>query len=209
MTDTKQTFDERFEASEDTPSNPQFANTRTIGDIIATRFNRRDVLRGSLGATAIAATMGPIAFGGSKPAEAAGKFNFKEIEHGVDETHHVAEGYDAEILIRWGDAVLPGAPVFDPMNQSAAAQEQQFGYNNDFIGYVPLPLGSSNPDRALLCVNHEYTSEEVMFPGIGRQDRSDFPNMTQALVDIEMAAHGGSVVEIEKSGGKWSVIPNS
>ena len=39
-------------------------------------------------------------------------FNFSELAAGVDETHHVAEGYEADILIRWGDPLFPGmAPV--------------------------------------------------------------------------------------------------
>src|SRR3546814_3962870 len=88
----------------------------------------------------------------------------------VDETHHVAPGHSAEVLLRWGDPLFADSPEFDPLKQSAAAQVRQFGYNNDFIGYVGLPFGSDNPDHGLLCVNHEYTSPEVMFPGaeIGR-----------------------------------------
>jgi secreted PhoX family phosphatase len=33
--------------------------------------------------------------------------------------------------------------------------------------------------------------------------------MTKDLVDIEMAAHGGSVLEIRRVNGKWQVVPNS
>jgi secreted PhoX family phosphatase len=33
--------------------------------------------------------------------------------------------------------------------------------------------------------------------------------MTKDLVDIEMAAHGGSVLEIRRANGKWAVVPNS
>jgi secreted PhoX family phosphatase len=33
--------------------------------------------------------------------------------------------------------------------------------------------------------------------------------MTKDLVDIEIAAHGGSVIEIRKVNGKWQVVPDS
>ncbi len=81
----------------------------------------------------------------------------------------------------------------------------QFGYNCDYVGYVEL-----EPGRGLLCVNHEYTNEEVMFPGIGRQDNKDFADMTADLVNIEMAAHGGSIVEIARGeGGTWAPVLTS
>src|SRR3546814_1830982 len=91
------------------------------------------------------------------------------------------------------------SPEFDPLKQCAAAQVRQFGYNKDFIGYVGRPFGSDNPDHGLLCVNHEYTSPEVMFPGA--EDAS-----TGAGVAIEMAAHGGSIVEVRRENGRWSVV---
>ena len=51
--------------------------------------------------------------GGPARAETEqGAFNFKEVEAGVDGTHHVADGYEANILIRWGDKVLAGAAAF-------------------------------------------------------------------------------------------------
>ncbi|HAK62624.1 MAG TPA: hypothetical protein DCO82_05210, partial [Alphaproteobacteria bacterium] len=43
---------------------------------------------------------------------------------------------------------------FDPLHQTAAAQERQFGYNNDFVAFLPLPPGSKNSGNGLLCVNH-------------------------------------------------------
>ena len=102
---------------------------------------------------------------------------------------------------------LPTSPAFDPNAQTAAAQLKQFGYNNDYLAFFPLD-GSGK--RGLLCVNHEYTNEEVMFPGISkRQDTSGFEDMTEELVDIEMAAHGVSVVEIARDGEDWRVVPDS
>ncbi|MGF1650287.1 MAG: PhoX family phosphatase [Hyphomicrobiaceae bacterium] len=195
---------EAFEVSDDVPANP--CTTPTIGDVINRRYGRRDVLRGMLGVSAVTALFGTTALTapGSVLAQQlpASRFVFDEIEGGVDETHHVAEGYDARVLIRWGDPITAEGPDFDPQNQSVAAQLAQFGYNNDYIAYFEI-----EPGRGLLCVNHEYTNEEVMFPGVGRQDRSGFDQMTRALVDIEMAAHGVSIFEVRRSGdGTWSVV---
>lgn len=187
----------------------------TVGDVIASRFSRRDLVKGALGVAAIAATTGAAALGEAKAqagaSAAAARFRFAEIEARVEPNHGVADGYDADIVIRWGDPVLPDAPTFDPQAQRADSQAMQFGYNNDFLGYFPMP-GAANPSaHGLLVVNHEFTNEELMFPGIGRQDLRDvaFAKMTAELAAIEMAAHGGTVIEIRREGGKWSVVPDS
>jgi secreted PhoX family phosphatase len=198
-----------LEDSGDAGINP--TGNPTMGEVIATRFNRRDLLRGSLAVAAISATVGSRALAANEqPAKKTplASFDFKEIEAGVDHTHHVAEGYDAQVLLRWGDPLFPDAPAFDPMSQSAEKQARQFGYNTDFVGYIPIE-GSS--DHGLLVVNHEYTNEELMFPGLGVQDAKDvnFAKMTKDLVDIEMAAHGGAVVEIRRRNGQWQVVKDS
>jgi secreted PhoX family phosphatase len=203
------TRSQRADASQDVGVNPT-ANP-TLGDVIAARMNRRDLLKGALGVTAIAATVSPLALMTAEKAKAAGgwSFDFEEVEAGVDVNHHVAAGYDADILIRWGDAVFADAPAFDPKAQTAAAQKKQFGYNNDFIGVVPHPEAPTDANRLLMVVNHEYTNEELMFPGLGVQSGdANFAGMTKELVDIEMAAHGGTVIEIARGAdGKWATVP--
>ena len=199
-----------LEDSGDVGVNP--THNLTMGEIIATRFNRRDLLRGSLAVAAISATVGHRALAANEqPAKKASNpisFDFKEIEAGVDHTHHVAEGYDAQVLLRWGDPLFPDASKFDPMKQTPEAQARQFGYNTDYIGFIPFN-GSS--DHGLLVANHEYTNEELMFPGVGVQDSKDanFSKMTKELVDIEIAAHGGAVVEIRRVDEKWQVVKDS
>jgi len=198
------------ERSEDIGRN-QSAN-RSMGDIVESRLRRRDILKGLAGVAGAAAAAPLAGVFPAAPALAAGpSVSFREVTAGVDPTHHVPEGYDADILIRWGDPVLPDAPAFDPLRQTAAAQKLQFGYNNDFLGYLPMP-GAAQPGRhGLLVVNHEYTNEELMFPGIGLQDAKDeaFRKMTPDLVAIEMAAHGGAVLEVKKDNGRWRVVPAS
>ncbi len=198
-----------FEAFDDIPTNPNLG--RTIGDVINRRYGRRDMLRGMLGVTATTALFGTSAMIAPKQAaaaaHAASRYKFDEIAWGNDTTHHIAEGYDAQVLLRWGDPITADAPEFDVMNQTAEAQLKQFGYNNDYVGFTAL---NDDGTRGLLCVNHEYTNEEVMFPGLGRQDRAAFEGMTRDLVDIEMAAHGGTVVEIARGDdGTWAVVRDS
>jgi secreted PhoX family phosphatase len=132
---------------------------------------------------------------------------FEEIEHGIDENHHVAKGYSARVLIRWGDRMFADAPEFDAVKLNAGAAEKQFGYNCDFIAFMPLPRGSNSSDSGLLCVNHEYTNGELMFPGLTVDDIA--AKVTREQAEIEIASHGVSVVEVRKAGGAWRVVTDS
>jgi uncharacterized protein len=170
----------------------------TLGDLISRRMGRRDWIKGAL-ATAVLSSAGCAQPEKAAKAAAVRGFKFEEIARGVDERHHVAPGYRADVLIRWGDPLTGGAPAFEPDRQSAQAQEQQFGYNNDYLGFIPL-----NADRALLCVNHEYTIPTLMFPGLTTPQA-----YTPEHAQIEMAAHGLSVVELKKASRGWAVVDGS
>ncbi len=205
MTHPEWSTSRRLEEAEDLGSNQSHAPS--LGDVVAARLSRRDLGRGLLAVVAAEAMVVPLSPNAQAVGQPARSFAFDELAASADHAHHVAPGYDADVLIRWGDAVLPDAPAFDPQKQSAAAQAQQFGYNNDFIGYLPID-GSS--DHGLLVVNHEYTSEEMMFPGAGRRDKdAKFAAMTADIAAIEMMAHGGSVIEIKRTNGAWSVVSPS
>lgn len=181
--------------SEDVSSNP--VETPTLGDIVALQLSRRTVLAGAVGAGAALLT----GVGRSEAAPGPSTLTFSEVTHAIGKADAVAEGYDARVLIRWGDPLLDGAPAFDPDNPTAAAQAAQFGYNNDFLAFLPLPRGSQGSSHGLLCVNHEYTNRELMWPGTGRGDA-----MPADKAAVEMAGHGHSVVEIRQTGGTWSVV---
>lgn len=187
------------------------SDNRTMGEIIAARFSRRGFLKGSLAISAIAATVSPLALISADEARAAegSAFTFDELEAGIDDKHHVAPGYDADVLLRWGDPLFADSPDFDPTKQSAEAQAKQFGYNNDYVGYIPI---GGSAEHGLLVVNHEYTNPHLMFPGIvkivekdGKKSAEVAP-LSKEQVDVEMAAHGGTIVEIRKASGKWQVV---
>ncbi len=200
----------QFEGAGDDVSGNTSGNT-PFPVILERALSRRGFLGGATSTAVLAAagaltgTAGSAILASKTAAAAAGStLGFTAIPHGYDETHHVAAGHDVTVLIRWGDAVEKGAPAFDPMRQTAEAQTKQFGYNNDFVGYTPLPYGSGDPARGLLCVNHEYVNRELMFPDPADQDMR---TQSKAAVDIEMAAHGHSIVEIARdAAGKWAVV---
>ncbi len=171
----------------------------TFAQILSQRLGRRELLLNVATISVLAHVVPACAHQGKGPPRKEMSRRFKEIARGVDETHHVASGYRADVLIRWGDKVTENAPAFEPFKQSADAQEQQFGYNNDYIGFIQL-----SESRAVLCVNHEYTNISMMLPGVGRSDGNGINgSYTAEMAEIEKAATGLSFVELEKKDKAW------
>jgi secreted PhoX family phosphatase len=171
----------------------------SLNDLIEQSLSRREVILG-LAAAGTVTAVGAAAPAAAQP-QAQASFNFPELAGGVDEKHHVADGYDADILIRWGDPLFPDSPAFDPLKQTAAAQKRQFGMNNDFLGFIPL---QADGNRGLLCVHHEYAESQMMFPGLSTNSLTAQMSTTADQVSVEMASMGGSIVEIARTTNKWS-----
>ena len=188
---------------------PNETDNEYFGDIVAGQVSRRGLLKagavgavvGGIGLTAAPAAAAPPAAptaagaSGRLPDVSGTALTFNTIPPNQLDTVIVPNGYDWSVVIRWGEPVLPGAPEWAFDRQSYAAQLRQFGYNNDFLAVYPL-----GRDRALLWSNHEYTNEELMFPGF-----TGLENLTLEQIRIAMAAHGGSILEIERVGktGQW------
>ena len=201
-----------LEHEDATPQN--LSDNATMGELISARFSRRGLLKGALAVSAISATVGTLALETAEQAQAQGAksaFAFKEVEVGIDADHHVAEGYDADVLLRWGDPVTAGAPAFDPAKQTPEAQAQQFGYNNDFVGYLPMPGAADPSAHGVLFVNHEYTNPHLMFPGVVemKDGKPVLKNATPERFKIEAMAHGATVAEIRRTDGKWALVKDS
>ena len=92
---------------EDIGSNP--STEPSMGELIERRLNRRDAMRGLLGASA-AAAFSQVPTPASAQAGGPSSLTFKELAHTLDADQHVAEGYATQVLIRWGDPVAP-APL--------------------------------------------------------------------------------------------------
>lgn len=186
---------------DDRPANPS-ANPH-LADIMS----RRSVLGGLSAAAALTACQGILPFREALAASAS-TLRFTEIAHHMSETHSVAPGYRVDVVIRWGDKVLAGAPAFDPANITPDAAGRQFGYNNDFLAFMSLPRGSSNSDNGLLFANHENIHQQLIWPGVV-DDKVKPTLQTKAQIDAEMMMHGLSVVEVKREAGNWRVVDGS
>ncbi len=196
----------RWDQEEDAhPVNP--SDNPTLASIIAARLSRRAVLKG---AAAGLVTLGLGSLRGDRPAGAQPAAGFTPVSPSSEDKIILPPGYTSTVLVRWGDPVLPGGPEFDPAAQTAAKQLLQFGYDNDFIGYLPLPLGSSSSTRGLLGINHENARSGLMWPGWNQQGWGKPESKTAEMVDVEIAAHGFSILEVSRGArGEWTYLRDS
>ena len=195
------------------------STSESLSDVHQRRLSRRGFVKTSvvLGIGGVALQMGGCSDDSSEALDELNNqwresnpynssYDFKEVLHGMDETHHVAPDHEAKVLIRWGDPLFADAPEFDPLNQTADAQIKQFGYNNDYIGYLALEPKHNQQARALLCVNHEYPIPGLMYPNF---PSDGYENITEEQVNVSKAAVGNSIVEVRKVDGEWSVDTKS
>jgi secreted PhoX family phosphatase len=173
----------------------------TFHDVV---IERRALLGGALAAGMVAATF----TGEAKAADAVENEAFLEsgitfdpipnVRVNTQDFIDVPANYNVSLVIRWGDPMSPGAPLFDGNNHTAAAQAGQSGYNHDFIGYFPLPdWRSQNSQLGVMGINFEYTNPELMFMNFNAT------NPTREQVDIQIAAHGVGFVEVQRMPNAW------
>lgn len=168
----------------------------TLEQLIDARITRRALLGGA-GALLASTALPRMVFAADEP--------LTPLPHEQVQGLSLARGYEAQVLASWGDAIRADVRPFHPLSQSPDLQEVQFGYNCDYIAYMPLPYGSKSSDRGLLCVNHEYTHAPLMFP-----DYAGPKNKTRAQAAIELSAHGHSVLAVmRKESGEWEVVRDS
>ena len=155
---------------------------QTYGSLLAEGLDRRAVVKGFLASTALAA----LGAGHSAASENVSSLKFEELKRVRDTKDHWPQGYDRQVLLRWGDPLFADSPAFDLATINGPATERQFGYNNDFTAFIPLPHGSQTSDHGLLIVSHEYADPYLMFPGLTDEDYRE--KLTDAQIRTIMAA---------------------
>lgn len=129
------------------------------------------------------------------------KIGFDGIPPSSEDALKIVAGYEATVLLRWGDPVgiADNMPAFKlDASNTAAEQEAQAGMHHDGMWFFPLPYESGNSARGLLAVNHEYVDDGLLHPD-GRK------TWTDEKLRKSQAAVGVSIVEVRMVNGRWEL----
>ncbi len=169
--------------------------------VVERAMSRRGFLGGVVAFGSGAAVMGTSFLKGSTAmAQQSTRFAFEQLAPQTDGTIHVPEGYNWEVLVRWGDPLFSDAEgAFDPQNGvSVEMSDRVFGENTD-----GMELFNVN-GRELLVVNSEYTNRDVNLPHTDGGTPGSLDD-----VRILQNFQGVSVMEIEEGENGWSVVVDS
>ncbi|HLF12506.1 MAG TPA: PhoX family phosphatase [Gammaproteobacteria bacterium] len=182
--------------------------TSNISETLRALFERRISRRRLIGNSCEIAAFSLLA--GRGWAVEQSPLGFRRVTPSKEDSVIVPDGYSAKTVIRWGDALFGDVTSLDAngigkglLLQAGAvdAQARQFGYNCDGIGLFPL-----DERRLLMCVNHEFPSPALMFPGWDEARRARtlgaFVTEHPECVAYMQAAVGLSVVELDND-GEW------
>ncbi|MEE8529133.1 MAG: PhoX family phosphatase [Gammaproteobacteria bacterium] len=200
---------------------------RTFASILDERISRRTFLKSAAWIVPVSTLPAWIPLTGCAPTggptepQPDDALTFRPIPGSQDDRVVLPSDYRYDVVLRWGDSLWSDTPDLDTgavpggsllKAGEATAQARQFGYNCDAIQFFPLSDGGRN--AGLLCVNHEFTTGWMMFPGWGEamhgdQITADYVLAHPETVRYGKAAHGISVVEVEQRNGHWRFVKDS
>tara|TARA_R110002072_G_scaffold38138_22_gene110577 strand:+ start:5592 stop:7499 length:1908 start_codon:yes stop_codon:yes gene_type:complete len=162
-------------------------------------MDRRSFLGKGVAVGASAFVIGGTGLIPARALAADGRLGFKAVAANSEDTVTVPEGYQWQVVAKWGDPLWSGVAEFDPQTRGTGhSQERAFGDNNDGMAFF------TSGGRNILVVNNEYTNLPIIYGNrrSGRPENAD---------DLRKgkAAHGVSVMEIAQQQGRWSVVRDS
>ena len=167
-----------------------------LEDLIHKKLSRRNLIKQTGKASAFL-TIGailPVEFFDlklfrNKKSNSPDGILFNPIEPSMEDSYILPEGFDYKIIRMWGDKI----------NDS-----EYFGFNNDFVGYLPIDFhsGGKNSDDGLLIVNHEFPSP-LFINNYSDEDFKKGKIKTKEEIEAEKRSVGISVFRVKRENGEW------
>ncbi|WP_305403369.1 PhoX family protein [Photobacterium leiognathi] len=206
---SKETFD---------PTRYNTSNNKTFEDVLQANLQRRSILKGGLGVSAMTA-LGAFGLAGCNSSSSTegttakvtdrsqAVLNFDSIPGSLTDAVSIPSGYTAQVLVPWGTPLNADGNVWknDGTNDSTD-QLNALGMHHDGMHFFPLNEASTD---GLLCINHEYIDQQALHPNWDK----DAERAKEVRTDIdeirkEINAHGISVVRIQLENNQWKLIDN-
>ncbi|MCC7282324.1 MAG: DUF839 domain-containing protein, partial [Acetobacteraceae bacterium] len=158
---------------------------------------RRAVLAAALAAPTTATAQAPRLPPPTPAAPASGQGAAPPGTAGIPLDDRVAQGWRRDVLIRWGDRVLPGAPGWNPNRPEVTAAAGQFGWDARIVALVDLAAADAGR-RAILAVAHPTLDPAMAIPA------------GQENAQLAGAMQGASVINLDLQGSgrtaRWVVV---
>jgi uncharacterized protein len=188
-----------------------------LNDVLAARLHRRHIIKGGVGALAVAG-FGPMALVGCAGTDddepvvrgAAKALGFNALSKSLIDSVQVPAGYTATVIYATGDSIDAAVPAYLG-NGTEANYARRAGDHHDGLVYFGLNAAASARDvagteRALLAINHENITGTAQFlHPTGETNVTGTAARPEAEVIKEIEAHGVSVIEIQKAAGKFAL----
>ncbi|WP_318455999.1 PhoX family protein [Photobacterium leiognathi] len=206
---SKETFD---------PTRYNTSNNKTFEDVLQANLQRRSILKGGLGVSAMTA-LGAFGLTGCNSSSSTegttakvadrsqAVLNFDSIPGSLTDAVSIPPGYTAQVLVPWGTPLNANGNVWknDGTNDSTD-QLNALGMHHDGMHFFPLNEASTD---GLLCINHEYIDQQALHPNWDK----DTERAKEVRTDIdeirkEINAHGISVARIQLENNQWKLIDN-
>ena len=184
---------------DEAPVNP--TSNPTFRSILAARLSRRGFIAGAgAGLATLAATKLVLRRG----AEAQGTSSFTPVPASNEDKLLLPPGYKHSVLLRWGDPIFPGAAASIPPSRPRPARSASSATTMTSSAFCRCPRGATGRLRPPRREPRERA------PGADVVRRDGKSERTREMCEVEVAAHGFTVVEVARGAqGEWSVVRDS
>jgi len=176
------------------------ADTNDFDAVVERAISRRGFLGGALAFGSGAAVFGSgLLSATSAHAQAAG-FGFQPVGIATDHDIHVPDGFDWDVLVRWGDPLFSDAAGAYSPDQGVSVEnsDKVFGENTDGMEIF------THNGSVLLAINSEYVNPKINLPAA-----SEGVPQNADQVRLLKNMQGVTVMEVADQGTGWEVVLDS